>query len=72
MQTIEDAVKYLPTRKSYQIKRAFKATSSLDIYDGSLSIYLACIAHALEVKNEQLLAAEEKFKTIIQVIEYKK
>ena len=70
MLTIDDALKYLPTREGYQIKRAFAATGSLDRYDGVLSNYLAAIAIALEVKNKQLADADAKFKKIIQTIEY--
>lgn len=71
METLNHAVKNLPKDIAYQIKRAFKATGALDMYDGNLYQYLVIIAQAIEIKNKQLDEAEKKFKKIIQTIEYK-
>ena len=71
MKTINHAIKNLPKDIAHQIKRAFKATGCLDIYGGNLFQYLMIIAQVLETKNKQLEIAESKFKTIIQVLEYK-
>lgn len=67
--TIEYAVASLPKEQAALIKRAWKATGALDLYDGRLNSYLQVIVQTLEQQNEKMYTMKNASHTIKSILE---
>lgn len=67
--TIEYAVASLPKGQAALIKRAWKATGCMDLYDGKLNEYIGVIAQTLESQNKKIDTMKNAADTISRIIE---
>ncbi len=67
--TIEYAVASLQKEQAALIKRAWKATGCMDLYDGKLNMYLGVIAQTLESQNKKVDIMKSAATTVKGILE---
>ena len=67
--TIEYAVASLQKEQATLIKRAWKATGCMDLYDGKLNMYLGVIAQTLESQNKKVDTMKSAATTVKGILE---